>query len=140
MTTEEIDKEGESLEVLNANLAKIEELSQRLISSVSRKKRVNPGLHGPDPDLFQKAAQAYTNGLMTDPSRLFETQVEYWGKALTHYVEVQQQLIQGVLAPPEDKTPSDPRFANPMWSEHPYFNFVKQQYLISAQAISDAVE
>ena len=140
MTTEETDNETETFEVLNANLAKMEELSKRLVSAMSQKKQINPGLQGPGQDLFQKAAAAYTSEMFTSPSKLFETQVEYWGKALTHYMDVQQNLIQGVLAPPDDNTPSDPRFSNPLWSEHPYFNFIKQQYLMSAQAISEAVD
>ena len=140
MTTEETDNEVENFEVLNENLAKIEALSQRLVSAVSQKKQINPGLQGPSQDLFAKAAAAYTSDMITSPTKLFETQVEYWGKALTHYMEVQQNLVQGVLSPPDDTTPTDPRFSNPMWSEHPYFNFVKQQYLMSAQAISDAVD
>ena len=53
--------------------------------------------------------------------------------------EVQESLSQGKLAPPEDKGPSDPRFQNPLWDEHPYFNFVKQQYLLSAEAVHEAV-
>ena len=140
MTTEEIDNHAESFEVLNANLAKMEELSQRLVTAISQKKQVNPGLSGPGQDLFAKAAEAYTGELFANPTKIFESQVEYWGKALTHYMEVQQNLISGVLAPAEDNTPADPRFANPLWNENPYFNFVKQQYLMSAEAISDAVE
>jgi polyhydroxyalkanoate synthase len=140
MTTEETDNEVENFEVLNENLAKIEALSQRLVSAVTQKKQINPGLQGPGQDLFTKAAAAYTSDMFASPTKLFETQVEYWGKALTHYMEVQQNLVQGVFAPPDDTTPNDPRFSNPMWSEHPYFNFVKQQYLMSAQAISDAVD
>ncbi len=140
MTTEETDNEVENFEVLNENLAKIEALSQRLVSAVTQKKQINPGLQGPGQDLFTKAAAAYTSDMFASPTKLFETQVEYWGKALTHYMEVQQNLVQGVLAPPDDTTPNDPRFSNPMWSEHPYFNFVKQQYLMSVQAISDAVD
>ena len=83
---------------------------------------------------------AYASGMVTDPSRLFEAQARYWGEAFSHYVETQQNLIQGVLAPAEDDSPSDPRFSNALWSEHPYFNFVKQQYLMSAKAVTDAVE
>ena len=140
MTTEDNDNAAESFEVLNANLARMEELSTRLVSAMSQKKQINPGLQGPGQDLFAKAAAAYTNEMLNSPAKLFESQVEYWGKALTHYMDVQQNLIQGVLAPPEDDTPSDPRFANPLWSEHPYFNFIKQQYLMSAEAVSEAVD
>lgn len=140
MTTEENDNEAETFEVLNANLAKMEELSTRLVTAMSQKKEVNPGLQGPGQDLFAKAATAYSNEMFTSPSRLLEAQVAYWGKALTHYMDAQQNLIQGVLAPPDDKTQADPRFSNPLWSEHPYFNFIKQQYLMSSNAISEAVD
>lgn len=140
MTTEENDNDAETFDVLNANLAKMEELSSRLVSAMSQKKQINPGLQGPGQDLFQKAAAAYANDLFSSPTKLFENQVEYWGKALTQYMDVQQNLISGVLAAPEDNTPHDPRFANPLWNENPYFNFIKQQYLTSADAISQAVD
>ena len=139
MTTKEIEN-AEHLSVLNENLSKIDELSQRLVSAVSQKRSIHPGLKGPGQDLYVKAATAYFAEMMERPSKIFESQVGYWSKALSHYVEVQESLKQGKLAPPEDTGPADPRFANPLWDEHPYFNFVKQQYLISAEAVNEAVE
>lgn len=138
MTTEETDS-AERLEILNKNVAKIEELSQRLITALSQKKSVNPGLQGPSQDLYVKAAAAYVAEMMSNPSKIIEHQVGYWGKALKHYVEAQQNLAHGKLAPPEDKGPTDRRFSNPLWDEHPYFNFIKQQYLLSSEAISNAL-
>lgn len=138
MTTKEIEN-AEHLTVLNENLSKIEELSQRLVSAVSQKRSIHPGLQAPGQDLYLKAATAYFAEMMERPSKIFENQVGYWGKALTHYVEVQESLKQGKLAPPEDTGPTDPRFSNPLWDEHPYFNFVKQQYLMSAEAVHEAV-
>jgi len=140
MTTEENDNAAENLEVLNANLARIEELSKRLVSAVSQKKEINPGLQGPSQDLFAKAAAAYSSDVMSSPSRVFESQVALWGKSLSHYMEVQQNFLQGIITPPKDDGPSDPRFSSPLWSENPYFNFIKQQYLASADAISGAVD
>ena len=140
MTTEDTGEASENLELLNENLAKIEELSQRLVSALSNKNQVNPGLQGPGQDLYARAASAYANDLVSNPSKIFEHQVGYWGKALTHYMEAQKNLMQGVFEPPEDKTAADPRFSHDMWSDHPYFNFIKQQYLMSAEAITNAVE
>jgi hypothetical protein len=37
------------------------------------------------------------------------------------------------------RSSGDKRFANPLWQTHPYFNFVKHQYLLGAKAIEDAV-
>lgn len=139
MTTEEIEN-AKNLEILNENLAKVEELTQRFVSAVANKKQVHPGLQGPGQDLYMKAAAAYFSEAMTHPSRLLETQVEYWGKALTHFVEAQETLMKGHLSPPDDTGPKDRRFSNELWDTHPYFNFIKQQYLFSADAVRDAVE
>ncbi|MEM9426824.1 MAG: class I poly(R)-hydroxyalkanoic acid synthase [Pseudomonadota bacterium] len=139
MTTEEIDN-AKNLEVLNENLAKAEELTQRFVSAVAQKKHIHPGLQGPGQDLYLKAATAYFSEAMTHPSRILETQVEYWGKALKHFVEAQETLMSGHLAAPEDTGPKDRRFANELWDRHPYFNFIKQQYLFTAEAVHNAVE
>ena len=138
MTTKETEN-TENVEVLNANLAKIEELSQRFVSALSHKKSIHPGLQAPGQDLYLKAATAYFAEMMSHPSKILENQVGYWGKALTHYIDAQHSLLSGKLEPPENTGPSDARFSNPVWDEHPYFNFIKQQYLFSADAVRDAV-
>ncbi|MEM7718226.1 MAG: class I poly(R)-hydroxyalkanoic acid synthase [Pseudomonadota bacterium] len=138
MTTEETEN-AKNLEVLNENLAKVEELSQRFVSAVAQKKQINPGLQGPGQDLYMKAVSAYFTEAVSHPSRLLETQVEYWGKALKHFVEAQESLMSGHLAPPNDTGPEDRRFSNELWDRHPYFNFIKQQYLFSAEAVRSAV-
>ncbi|MBK1634637.1 class I poly(R)-hydroxyalkanoic acid synthase [Rhodovulum adriaticum] len=125
---------------MNENIAKLEELTERLVSAVSTKRRVDPNLQGPGQELYMKAAAAYMAEVMQNPSKLIEHQVSYWGKALKHYVEAQQALVRGTLQAPPDETPDDPRFANPLWKTHPYFNFIKQQYLMNAEAIHRAVK
>nr|WP_153747911.1 class I poly(R)-hydroxyalkanoic acid synthase [Rhodovulum strictum] len=109
------------------------------MAAVSRKRRIDPNLQGPGHDLYMKAAAAYMVEMMRNPSKLIEHQVAYWGKSLKHFVEAQEALARGRLQAPEDRTPSDPRFSNPLWQTHPYFNFVKQQYLMNAEAIANAV-
>ncbi|MGC8203260.1 PHA/PHB synthase family protein [Aliiroseovarius sp. PTFE2010] len=138
MTTD--TKDGNSdLDPLGQNLVKIEELTQRLVTALSKKGMPNPDLEAPGPDLMMKASAAYMADLMENPSHLIEQQVAYWGKALKHFVDAQSQLAHGKLEPPKDKGPSDPRFTSPLWDTNPYFNFVKQQYLINSAAVQDAV-
>ncbi|MEX5726862.1 polyhydroxyalkanoate synthase [Rhodovulum iodosum] len=137
MTTEE-DVPGTNLERLNENLSKIEELSERLVNALSKKRQIDPNLQGPGQDLFMKAAAAYVAEMMQNPSKLIEHQVSYWGKALKHYVEAQQALASGKLQAPPDNTPSDRRFSSPLWQTHPYFNYIKQQYIMSAEAVTKA--
>ncbi|NKX43522.1 PHA/PHB synthase family protein [Roseicyclus persicicus] len=133
---------GESLDRLNQNLAKIENLSKRLVAALSARKPGDAGLEGPGQDLFLKTGMALWQEALTNPARLMERQVEYWGQALTHYAEVQKELAKGHLALEGEPAagPEDKRFANPLWRTHPYFNFVKNQYLISAEAMKKAVE
>lgn len=125
---------------LDENIAKIDELTQRLASALTRRKIPNPKIAAPESELFARAASAYWQEWVQNPTKILEHQVEYWGKSLQHMVEAQQMLAQGKLAAPEDRTPDDRRFSNPMWKTNPYFNFIKQQYLINADAIQQAVE
>ena len=138
MTTDDPDASADGAR-LNANLARVEELSQRLVQAMARKKPVSPALQGPGQDLYMKAAAAYIAEMMANPSKMIEHQIGYWGKSLKHYVEAQHKLAQGKLEPAEDHSPKDRRFSNPLWETHPYFNYIKQQYLFSSEAISQAV-
>ena len=138
MTTE-TDDSGDRAERLNANLVKLEQLSQRLVAALARRKMHDPALNGPSAEVYMKAAQAYLADMMQHPSRIIEQQIAYWGKSLKHYIDAQQSLAGGTLKAPEDTGPKDKRFANPLWETHPFFNFVKQQYQINAEAMQTAL-
>ncbi|WP_415182393.1 class I poly(R)-hydroxyalkanoic acid synthase [Phaeovulum sp.] len=125
---------------MNDNLAKVEALSQRLVAALSHKRPPNPALEGPGSDIYLKATSAFMKEWIENPSKFLETQINYWGQALKHYVSAHEMLAKGQLSAPADPGPKDRRFKNPLWDTHPYFNFVKQQYLISSQAIEDAVK
>ncbi len=128
-----------NLAKLNANIARIEELTQRLVQALAHKRAPDPGVEAPAPDLFATAATAYWKEMLENPGKLIESQVGYWGKAVRHYVEAQHLLAQGRLEPPADRGARDRRFANPLWDTHPYFNFLKQQYLINVEAVETVV-
>jgi polyhydroxyalkanoate synthase len=138
MTTD--DSEGTArLARLNTNLARLEELSQRMTAAVTRRKPADMALHGPGQDVYVKAAAAYVAEMMQNPAKILETQIGYWGKALRHYVEAQQTLLKGEFRAPADPGPKDRRFANPLWDTHPFFNYLKQQYQLNAEAMTGAV-
>ncbi|MDD9924064.1 MAG: class I poly(R)-hydroxyalkanoic acid synthase [Boseongicola sp.] len=139
MTTKETTS-GENLARLNANLERIEDLSQRLVAAFSKKKPIHPGLEGPGHDLYMKAATAYMSNMMTDPAKLLENQVGYWGKAVQNYIEIQNSLLQGEEIEDSEAPSTDRRFSDPLWNTHPFFHYVKNQYLASSSAIAEAVE
>ena len=143
MTTNDLDVHetvGENVAKLEANLARVEELTQRLLKVMGHGRNVSPSLQGPSQELYVKAATAYMTEMMHNPAKLIEHQLEFWGKSVKHYVEAQHLLAQGKLEPPTDETPKDRRFSHEQWDTNPYFNFIKQQYLMNASAVQQAVE
>ncbi|PSK87020.1 polyhydroxyalkanoate synthase [Limimaricola soesokkakensis] len=124
---------------LEANLTRIEELTQRLVGAMGQGRQVPPSLQGPSHDLYMKAAGTYWAEMMRDPARMMEHQLGYWGKTLRHYVEAQQQLVPGAAPVASDKK-GDRRFSNPLWDTHPWFNFIKQQYLTNAETVRMAID
>jgi polyhydroxyalkanoate synthase len=142
MTTHSSENDVEpdqNLGKLDENLTRIEELTQRLLAAMGGGREVPASLQGPSPDLYSKAAGAYLTEMVNNPAKLIESQVAFWGKSVKHYVEAQHLLAQGKLEAPTDNTPRDRRFVNEMWDTNPYFNFVKQQYLMNAEAIQQSV-
>jgi polyhydroxyalkanoate synthase len=141
MTTQD-DVAGQNLEKLNENLAKVEQLSQRLIQALAARNPANPTLNGPNQELFAKAAKSYWAEAIENPGKIYEQQLEYWGKSVRHFLEAQQVMLRGEPVAEEDAPDplaGDKRFANPLWNTHPYFRYIKQQYALNAQAIENAV-
>ncbi len=130
---------AEALSKLNKNLVRMDELTKRLVAALSSRRSSDAGLQGPGPELYAKAMAAYWAEMAANPGKMIERQVSYWGQALKHAVEAQTALASGKPVPPPDEQPGDRRFSNPLWTEHPYYNFLKQQYQISAAAIRDTV-
>lgn len=142
MATEEYDAglaAGQKLERMQTNLAKMEQLSERLVAALARQKQKDAALSGPSSEVYMQAAQAYLAAMLQNPGKVIEHQVGYWGKTLKHYIEAQKALASGEFKAPADPGPKDRRFANPLWDTHPAFNYLKQQYLLNAGAMQDAV-
>jgi polyhydroxyalkanoate synthase len=139
MTTNDVAA-GESRARLEENIQRIEDLSQRLVSSLTNRKHTPPALNGPETALYAKAGQAYWQEMMQNPAKMIEHQVQYWGKTMQHFAEAQQALARGQLKAPDNPGRKDRRFSNPLWDTHPYFNFIKQQYLINTDAVQQAVD
>ena len=136
----ESDDPGARQDRLNANLARVEELSKRLAAALAQRRPADPALAGPSSDVYMKAAAAWLAEMMQNPARVLEHQVGYWGKTLKHYVEAQQVLAKGEFKAPPDPGPKDRRFSNPLWDTHPFFNYLKQQYQLNAEAVAGAVD
>ncbi|WJS83910.1 class I poly(R)-hydroxyalkanoic acid synthase [Paracoccus sp. TOH] len=125
-------------EQLALNIERIESLTQRLISALAQRRAHSPGVEMPGPDLFATATSAWLKLLAEQPERVIGQQVSYWGETLRHFAEAQAAFARGTLTPPPAEGPRDRRFSNPLWEAHPFFNFIKRQYHINAQALEEA--
>ena len=135
---------GRDLDRLNHNLQRVEELSQRFVQALSARDPANPTLNGPPQDLFAKAAASYWQEMFANPGKIYEQQLEYWGKSVRHFLEAQQAMALGKVAGDDAEGAADPlagdkRFNNPLWDTHPYFNYIRNQYALNKQAIEQAV-
>ena len=138
MTTDDDEAEAKLVR-LTANLSRVEALSARLVKAMAEKKAHDRALDGPGQDVYVKAAAAYLAEMMQNPARVMAHQIGYWAKTLTHYVAAQRALAEGTPGVPADEGTADKRFANPVWDMNPGFNFIKQQYLLNAEAVTAAV-
>jgi polyhydroxyalkanoate synthase len=130
------------LEKINANLARVEELSARLIKALSSRNPANPTLNAPSNELLAQAATSYWKGVLENPSKIYEQQLEYWSETVRQFMQAQQMMLQsGTKDTAEVEQPviTDKRFANPMWYTNPYFSLIRQQYELNAKAIEQAV-
>jgi len=142
MTTGDLDNNApmsEQYADLEANLARVDTLTQRLLAAMQQGRSVPQSLQGPSPELYSAAANAYFNEMIQNPTKLWENQLGFWSQSVKHFVEAQKLFAEGNVAVPQDNAPKDRRFAHEMWDSNPYFNLIKQQYLTNAQAINDAV-
>ena len=130
---------GESLERMTQNLQKVEELSERFQRVLLNRKGHNTALDGPSSELFGRAAQAYWAEMVNNPAKILEHQMSYWSDTMKHFVQAQHELSKGKFKAPDDPGPKDRRFSNPLWDTHPYFNYIKQQYLTNSEALAGAV-
>jgi len=125
-------------EQLAQNIERIESLTQRLVNALALRRPKNPGVEAPGADLFTTAAAAWVKLVAEQPERVLGQQVSYWGETLRHFAEAQAALASGTLRAPRDEGEKDRRFANPLWESHPFFNFIKRQYQINAEAMRQA--
>ncbi len=138
--TEDGAQRSEALERLNENMAKVEALSKRLIAAMGQRSPTDQGLSGPSQDLYMKAGAAFWADAMANPGKMLERQSQYWAQSMAHFIEMQDSLAAGQIpVPPTDDLPDDKRFANPLWQTHPYFSFIRRQYVQSSDAIRKSV-
>ena len=128
------------------NTARLQDLTQRLVSVLANRQMVDPKMEGPGPELYMKAAHAWMAGIVSHPEKIAAQQVNFWRATMENLMSAQKTAM-GTMSQPLRKTngegekqrPADRRFANPLWETNPWFHFIRDQYLTSSRAISEMV-
>lgn len=93
-----------------------------------------------DPLNLGEAFVGVSLGLMRDPAKLASAQVEL----ARDYFRLCQNFAQKAAGMPTEPVakpePGDRRFRDPDWEQNPFFDFVKQSYLVTSNWINRQVE
>jgi polyhydroxyalkanoate synthase len=93
-----------------------------------------PGLA--DPLGIGRAFLELTGALISRPEKLIEAQFKAWNAGLNLWLDSAGRML-GTASPssPEPGTTPDKRFRHEAWEQHPFFDFIRQSYLIAAETM-----
>ena len=79
-------------------------------------------------------------GWVSDPRKILESQSQLTGDFLNLWASTLRRAAGEEAQPVAKADPRDARFADPEWSSHPVFDFVKQAYLLGTRFAETMVE
>ncbi|WP_425072066.1 PHA/PHB synthase family protein [Sagittula sp. S175] len=112
---------------------RLQQLSLRLMTALSRRKAPNPGIEAPGPDLYAKSAVAWWEQMLTNPARAVGHGVGFWENSMKAWVGAIQHSADG------PGTSKDKRFADADWQDNPWLDYLKRQYKVTSSAMRQAV-
>jgi polyhydroxyalkanoate synthase len=123
---------------LGRRMMEIADRSSRLVTAFLEKQR-----HGETPEIdplnIGSAFLAMTKRMMSDPTRLLQTQMSLWQDYATLWSRTTQRLMGQEAEPLVTAEKGDKRFKDPAWNEVAVFDFIKQSYLLTARWLQGSV-
>ena len=119
------------------SLARIAERSQQLVGGFLHRRQDISGIGMIDPANVGRAFAELAQRMMADPVAVTASTFDLWKEHLKLWRHTNQRLV-GAAKPLEVQR-KDRRFRNPAWSDNAIFEYVKQSYLLAADAILSAV-
>ena len=121
---------------LSLSLAGIAVRSQRLMVDFLTRR---PDLNGlGDPAGIGRAFLDLTAKMIADPMSIARMQLELWQEHVKLLQGTTERLF-GLTSKSNQRPVADRRFQHPVWTENVVFDYIKQSYLVSAEAILSAV-
>ena len=115
-----------------ANLLKVFEQGSGVFARLADRPDAKSGPYSPASE-FSTASHTLTELArvwLADPMRLAETQAMFFQQFAALWNNVLQRSVGFGIKPLIEPGPGDNRFKDPEWSHNPFFDFVKQAYLL----------
>ena len=77
--------------------------------------------------------KAFTEKMLTDPSKIVAAQVELWQEYMKLWQATAQRVAGQKIEPVIEPAKGDKRFNDPAWKEEPVFDVIKQSYLLTSR-------
>jgi len=132
--------EGIDPSELNRSMSEIAGRSQQLVKDFLARQEAGQQVSMDDALHMSKLFQDLYARLMADPVQLMQAQMAFW----QDYMSIMQNStlrMMGVESEPvRQPEKRDKRFAHEGWEDNPFFDFVKQSYLLTADYLHRTVD
>src|SRR5262249_30755912 len=127
-----------SLEAID-NLADIAKRSGELIRLHAEKLKTDDGYQVIDSRTVAATFQELTQKAVLNPAPLIKAQFAFWSDMTALWQRTVTRVLSGAPAEPVIAPSSqDKRFKDERWTEHAYFDFWKQYYLLLVRCLQDS--
>ncbi len=125
---------------LTRSLAEIAGRSQQLVKDFVARQESGQQISMDDALHMSKLFQDLYARLMADPMQLVQAQMAFWQDYMS-LMQNQTLRMMGVESEPvRQPEKSDKRFAHAGWEDNPFFDFVKQSYLLTADYLHHTID
>lgn len=92
-----------------------------------------------DPLGLGQAYLDFTASMMKNPEKLIEAQMQVWNAYANLWLGATHKAMGQDTSPVAVPEKGDRRFKHEAWDDNPFFDFIKQSYLVTANAIQSVV-
>ena len=92
-----------------------------------------------DPLNISGAMMNLAKAMGGDHEQVAQAQAQWWNNVMTLWESTARRMLGGDAQPVVQPAPGDRRFRAQAWQENEIFDFIKQSYLLTANAMQDMV-
>jgi polyhydroxyalkanoate synthase len=138
--TSDDDASRDDFQVLQQNLAKVAERSQKLVQDfLARQAEAAGGTSAIDPLNIGGAFLDMTAKMLANPHKVVEAHMSLWQDYFRLWQHAAERMLGQPSEPVAQPEHGDRRFRDAAWEENQVFDFIKQSYLLTARWLQNTV-